>query len=320
MNKFLIGFVSAILLIVSVSCSSILNKNGGVLGKSQKTINQARTAIQAADTELAKKDKDRLSHIGAYADATEYSLNKITNAPREVTVAKEINDRVKALADKPDFNEVKELHAIVDSLCAQIDKVRQDGEKDLLKKDKQLSELNNDIKELKAEKSQAINEFKVAAEEASQKADQYQATLKQMDSFFGLGAVFYGLKKFIISSLWIIGIGSLLFLILRVLSASNPIAAGIFNIFNLIGSWFVHAIQIIVPKAVSMAGNVATTTFNAYKGTMTKLVDAIQMAKEKATAAGKTATIEEMLTEASKSMNEDEKAIIDELKAALNWK
>ena len=151
-------------------------------------------------------------------------------------------------------------------------------------------------------------------------ADQYKATLGQMDSWFGLGAVFYGTKKFIVSSAWILGIGSILFIILRILTTSNPIASALFSVFDQMGNWLVHTIQVVFPKAVSLAGNVSSQLFNSYKSTLTKIVDAVQMAQSNSTASGKTATIQDALNEAAKSMNTDEKAIVDELKKALNWK
>ncbi len=76
----------------------------------------------------------------------------------------------------------------------------------------------------------------------------------------------------------------------------------------------------IVPKAVDIAGHVTTDAFNAYKSTLTKIVDAIQSAKTTAIAAGKEPNLEDVLDQVAKSMNEDEKAIVTEIKKALHWK
>ena len=100
---------------------------------------------------------------------------------------------------------------------------------------------------------------------------------------------------------------------------SNPMAASVFSIFSKIGSWFIGMIEFIVPKAAEMAGQTATAVFNAYKSTLTKVVDAIQMARERAKAAGKEPNINNVLDEVAKSMNTDEKAIVSELKKVLNW-
>jgi len=158
------------------------------------------------------------------------------------------------------------------------------------------------------------------AQEAAAAADAYKVELDKMNKWFGLGAIWYGLKRLIISSMWILGIGGVLFIILRLVSYSNPVAASIFSIFSTIGSWFVRGIEFLLPKAVALAGNTANKVFNVYKSTLWKIVDGIQTIKDRANASGKEPSINEMLDEVAKSMNSDEKAIVDEIKKALNWK
>ena len=85
-------------------------------------------------------------------------------------------------------------------------------------------------------------------------------------------------------------------------------------------SWVVNIIKLIVPKAVEMAGHVTTDAFNVYKSTMWKLVDGIQTIKDRAVAKGQAPNLNDVLDEVAKSMNADEKQIVEEIKKSLNWK
>ena len=322
-KQFLYGFVVALTIIVLVGCSSILNNNQGVFGKAQKKDAAIDAQIKLVEKAQAQTDADRLAHIGAFSKGgVEYSLNKIpdTNVTKEVTVAKQMNQRVEALANKPDFKEVEAIQKIVDELLSQVDKTRLEGEKALAAKDKELVKMQQLVKDLNSQREAEIAAAMKLADENAAKNDQLTKTLGQMDKWFGLGAIVYGLKKFIISAAWILGIGSVLFIILRILATSNPIASAIFGVFDQIGSWLIHTIAVIFPKALSLAGNVSTQLFNSYKGVMTKFVDAVQMAKTTAAAAGKEPNLKDVLDALEKTMDSNEKAIVDDIKKSLNWK
>ena len=107
-----------------------------------------------------------------------------------------------------------------------------------------------------------------------------------MDSWGGLGAVWYGLHKFIVRMAWVLGIGGVLFFILRILASSNPIAGAIFGIFDQIGSWMVNTISVIFPKALSIAGNVTTEVYNGTKSALTSIVDSVETVKLQQNASG----------------------------------
>ncbi len=187
-------------------------------------------------------------------------------------------------------------------------------------KDKEIQLLQTESRTLDTQKDSEIRKYMLAAQEFAANADAYKAKLGEMDQWMGLGAVWYGLKKFVISSMWILGIGSILFIILRIASFSNPLAASIFSIFSTIGSWVVKSIEFIIPKAVQTAGHVAGEVFNAYQSTLRKLVDGIQLIKDRAATKGESPKLEDVLDEVAKSMNEQEKEVISEIKRALHWK
>lgn len=315
MKKVFLSLILSISIVGLTSCG-ILHKNLGIFGKASKAEDKAKSKIELVDNTKANVDVKRLDLIGEYSAGVFYALNKDTNQSPAVTAAQSLNERIMALANKPDLNEVKSIAAVVDQLLTN----QVEGQRLLEKKDKEVKALSDQLRDLQIQKEKALKDYMALADKNAAKEDQYQATLRQMDAWGGLGAIGYGIKHLIIRLSWILGIGSVLFIILRIASMSNPIASALFQVFDVIGSWFVHAIQVIVPKAMSLAGNVTVKVFSAYKSTLTKIVDAVQMAKTNAVAAGKQATLQDVLDEAEKSMNTDEKQIVEEIKKALNWK
>jgi hypothetical protein len=276
MKKVLNVLVISVSLILLTGCRGLLSKNEGVLGKSSKNIAAATENVRSIDTKLAETDQDRLTHIGAWSKGVEYSLDKSTNTEdKAISTAKVINTRVEELANKPDLNELKQVYKIIDSFLTNA----VEGQKLLDKKDKEIIELQNSIASLDKDKKDAIKEYADIAESNAAKADQYQATLKQLDSGWGLSAVWYGLKKFATHIAWIFGIGTVLFIILRVLATTNPIASAIFGIFDQMGSWFIHTIAALAPKALSVSKLVEQKVVDDYKVVVTKLVDTVEQLK-----------------------------------------
>ena len=258
--------------------------------------------------------------IAGLAYGTDYALSKVNEPPREVQVARDINQRVVSIAGSPTVEKMKEMQETIDKLTSMLATERDEGKVALASKDQEISILQSEAKLLTAAKESEIRKYMNAAQEAAANADAYKVELNKMNSYLGLGAVWYGLKKFVVSSMWILGIGGILFAILRLVSYSNPVAASIFSLFSTIGSWFVRGIEALFPKAIALAGHTANAVVNGYKSTLWKLVDGIQMAKERAKASGKEPSVNELLDEVAKSMNEEEKVIVEEIKKALNWK
>lgn len=314
MHRFFIIFVLSFSILLLEGCSSLSTKHEGILGKSQKQETVIKEQIQTANKELAKSNVDRLTKIGEFNYGVKYALDKLPMT-NEVKIAYDLSIRIESLAEKPSLDAMKEMKKIVDDLLTDYEK----GKKELEKKDKEISQLFSDINSIKKEKSDAIDRYVALADKTAAERDQYKATLGDMNSFFGLGAVFYGLKHFIFSMAWILGIGSILFLILRMLASSNPIAGAIFGVFEQVISWFVHCLKTVAPKAINIAGFVDGKIFDGYKKTLTDIIDSIQMLKEKE-AVGTKYSIDDILTEISKSMNQDDKDRVSEIKKSLNWK
>lgn len=295
-------------------CTSIF-RNTAVRGVSSVAEDKAKAKIEQVDATVAKLETKKLDEIGEFSFGVNWLLDKsIESNDVNITVpaAKELNQRVQVLANQPTLQAMKDMKELASQLMTNNAEL-------LLSKDKEINTLLEDVKQIKTDRDLAIKNYIKIADQNATLADGYRATLNKMDKWLGLGAVWYGTKKFAISSMWILGIGSILFIALRILSISSPIASGIFMVFNVIGSWFVKLIQFIVPKAIEIAGHTSTTIFEAYKSTLTKLIDGIQLIKDRSTASGQKPSLTEVLDEVAKTMNDDEKDIILELKKALNW-
>ncbi len=315
MRHTIILMFAALSLLVLSGCAIFTTK-----GAAAKAEEQGRARITNVETRLNNNAHDKIDTIASLAYGTDYALSKINEPPREVQVARDINQRVVSLAGSPTVEKMKEMQETIDNLTSALASERESGQIQMELKDQEITTLQLESKALVVAKDAEIHKYMNAAQAAAASADAYKVELDKMNSWLGLGAIWYGIKKFFVSSLWIFGIGGILFVILRIVSYSNPVAASIFSIFSTIGGWFVRAIEMVIPKAVAMAGHTANKVFDVYKSTLTKLVDNIQLVKERAKAAGTEPTINEMLDSAAKDMNEDEKKIVEEIKKALQWK
>jgi len=322
MKQYIGGFITGILVFVLVGCGSLLSSNKGVIGDSYKKNNAAKEQFTKIERGMAETDQQRLNHIGALAEGTDYALKKVQDPTKEVEVAKEMNDRVKVLANKPDFNEVKEVISIVDKLLSEIISEQKRGRDALSVKDVEIQDLNVQMKDLVVSKAAELDKYLKLAENNALKADQYKATLNEMDSWFGLGAIFYGVKRLFVSILWFVVIFLVLYLVLRLAASANPVVGSIFSIFEIGFSWVISLIKGIAPGAAKFASLVPTHISDGYKDTLQKLIDSIELMKDREAAAGgeKEHTISELLTEVSKSMDQSDKDRIDRIKRELKWK
>lgn len=316
-KKFINIIFVTIVLTTLTSCAYISSLTKG---KSTKIEEKGRAAILNTDNKINNNTSEKLDTIAGLAFGTDYALSKVPTPQKEVQVARGINQRVVSIAGSPTVEKMKDMQDTIDKLTSTLANEREIGIKKLNDKDSSIIALQDESKILISEKEAQIHKYMLTAQTAAEQSDLVQGELNKMNKWFGLGAIWYGVKRFAISAMWILGIGSILFFVLRIASMSNPICASIFQIFNVAGSWVVNTIKVIVPKAVELSGSISNNIFNAYKNTLVKVIDGIQIVRDRAIAAGKEPNLEDVLNEVEKTMNSDEKAIIDELKKSLNWK
>jgi hypothetical protein len=304
-----------VLMLFTTSCDTLK----GVFGKKSLAETKQATKIEDVQKAQVKNDKAKMNQVAVLASGTEYALNKVTNKEPPVVVAQDINNRVMSLAGKPDLDAEKEMWKTVDDLTSQNANLRVTGLKELVKKDKEISDIQTESKVLVEAKDVEIKNYMDLAEKTARNADTTKAALDEYKGWLGLKAVFLGLKQFLFTSMWIVLGLVVVFIVLRFASMSNPIAASIFSIFERVGSWCINTISVLAPKALDKAGQVSVELYNQSHLLLKKLVDNIQSIREIEKRTGKDITLKEVLVELDKSLDSNEKAIIDKLKKDLGY-
>lgn len=291
------------------------------IGKKSAKETSARSKIENVDSLITSNLRNKFDQLANIHYGVDYALSKEDNPSKNVEVAKNLNHRAISLSGAPSIDDVKRTQKMVDDLVSELRTERQRGLKALEMKDGEIYTLQVQSQALVVAREAEIKKYMKMAADIAARADLIQDELDKMNRYLGLGAVFYGLKKFTISVAWILGIGSILYLVLRFASMSNPLAASIFSIVDIIMSWFVNMIRIIAPKSLEVAGQTASTIANKYRNTMVKMIDGIQYLKEKQKEGPeKKYTLDELLTEFSKLMNDEEKFMIEKVKKDIGYK
>lgn len=280
----------------------------------------SRARVESVESMLGANLKDKLEQISAISYGVDYVLSDIESDSKEAKIARDLNTRTMSLTGAPNVEEMKKMRQMIDDLRSQLITAQEEGFAALEKKDSEIYSIQLRSKVLQEAKDTEIRRYMKLAQDTAARADAIQAELDKMNSFFGVGAIWYGVKRLITRMAWFIGIGSILYLFLRFASMSNPIAASIFSIFDQIMSWFVNLIRVLAPKALEVAGQTATVVADKYKQVMFKMIDNIEALQEiqKRDPTHKF-TIDELLSELSKSMNDEEKKMIDKVKRDIGY-
>lgn len=313
---FLIG-----LLVLSTSCGHIKDLINSST-KSEDKLDKKKVELQVKKDELAKNNEVKLKQIGTLSKGVDHALNIETNKSKPINVAIELNDRVSSLASNPDVKDVARIKKIVDDLVSDIEKERRVGAESLSKLDRELQYVQSERDLIKAAYEKKSAEFTAISEKIAEENDKNEAIVGEMDKWFGLGAVWYGVKKFLISAVWILSIGTILFLVLRVLSQTNPIAAAVFGLFEMAGSAVLQLVKVVIPNSFSHAKFVDKGTSEKYRGTLDKIIDTLQVLKEqnKLASDDKKIDLGLVFVELDKKLDDAEKRVVTERLQAMNWK
>lgn len=277
-------------------------------------IDATKNKIVNTEKELAKNTDSKMAEIAVLASGTDYSLKKVTNPPIEVKTAIDINGRVINIAGNPNLDELNKIKQIIDLLNSEVEKEHKRGEKLLAEKDSQIVELQQQRVQIQNQYEDQINTLKVQATEVAKKADKLQGVVNEVNSWMGLGGVVYGMKRFVSTAVIGILIFGILFIALRFFAAVNPIAGAVFSVFEHFASYAVSLIKGIFPNSLSFSNHIELPTFNRYKNTLDSVVDTLYELQKLQKKGGASCTLDDVLTELDKNLNDPEKKLIDELK------
>ena len=223
----------------------------------QKIIAKEEKKVDSTLVEMEKNDKGKRIQTSGLSVGIQHSLNQVTNAPVQVDTAKKLNERVISIFGSPHIDEIKRIKATVDLLNSALIEERKKGDELLAQRDEIINKLQKEKSELNQKYDDQLWQLTDKAKEVAKEADQNKAVLDSMSGMFGLNAVFWGLKKFVVSALTAIIIFVVVFVILRLLATVHPAAAGVFSIFNMLGSAAISVLKALTPKAFEMS-NFAT--------------------------------------------------------------
>ena len=325
MRSVLIKTISLCSLILLSSCGTLTGKNEGVSGKATRAEEKAHNQIELVNDAIVYNDRQKLQTIGVFATGTEYALSKIQTPDNEIDVARELNSRVLTLTESPSLDQLKKVHSMVDNLVSSLQQQRDVGLKELAKRDGDIYDIQLEKKSLSNIKDQEIKRYMDVAQSAASKADQYEATLGEMDSMWGIGAIFFGVKRLFTRAFIFLSIFAFIYLVLRVLSTMHPAGAAAFQIFDMIASVFMNIIKGLAPGAAKMAKLVPEATSVIYKQTLGHMVGTIETLKQKDSDAAtsgqpvKKYSLTEILNEFSKVMDRPNKDVVDEVKTDIRW-
>lgn len=287
----------------------------GMFGNASSKIAKQADRIDAVQTQLDNNKDKKILEAKDFSFGTATALNQATNKEPAITVAKEMNDRVENILGLPDLQQQKEMVSLVNGLISNTIAAKVA----LYQKDNDIIAIQKEEKFLSASKDKEIQKALDLSEKIGLQADASKAELNKYQGWFGLSAIWMGLKQFISSAFWaVLGFG-ILFLILRVLSTVNPVASAIFSIVDVFFAWVVNAIKVIAPKALTVAKTVSSDVYNGTRSALTSIVDSVETVKMQADASGQPATIEDLLNTAELSMTPEDKAVIEQIKIKLKW-
>lgn len=310
-NKFC--FIFAIWLLLS-GCASWGGKD-----KNQRNINDKKNNVQDAKDALNENSKEKMKQVQSLSYGVGYALKKAPTNNVPVNIANELNERIVSLSGSPNMEEVNKMKVMVDKLTSKIIEEQKLGRELLKKKDEEITAIQKERDILKEELDSKQDELSAAATKMSQQADETKSKLDAMNGFFGLGAIFYGIKRFITSCLIFILVFSIIFLVLRILAATNPIAAAFFSIFNMIGGMLLQAIKSLAPGSLKSANLVTNDEHNYYKDTLYKIVDNVQEVKQNGKVLNKDLLIKDLFDKLDRNLSDHDKDLIARVKKELKW-
>ena len=307
------------ILLILTGCFSTI-KPSKQIDDNQKVIAKEEKKVDNTLVEIEKNDKGKRIQTSGLSVGIQHSLNQVTNAPVQVDTALKLNERVISIVGSPHIDETKRIKATVDLLNSALVEERRKGEEMLAQRDDIINKLQKEKSELNQKYDDQLWQLTDKAKEVAKEADQNKAVLDSMSGMFGLNAVFWGLKKFVISALSTIIVFVVVFVILRLLATVHPAAAAAFSIFNMLGSMFVSIIKALTPKAFELSNLISKDKVEEFKSPLVKIVDVIQELKEKQKEfPDRVYPVTEALKRFDKEMDSKEKDLIDDILKEQKW-
>lgn len=319
-KKLLLLILVLIIPITFSGCKTVVSKNET---KNQKKIQSEINSVSSIEKDIQKAESVKNGLISNLSWGIQYSLNNSDNVGfslENIKTATLLNKRILSLSGQPNINDMKTMEDLVDKLNSTVITLKAEGQAALDKKDAEIMSLLSTKKTLEDNLLKANKNLILVAQKQAESADNNKMVVDTVNSYWGLGAIYYGLKRFITTGFITIVIIMVLYLVLRILSTMNPIASALFNVIETAFSYLVKLLKLIAPNSTTISGLSETTEVNKYKNTLISIVDSIETLQANLSDSEKgNITLKNIMTEFSKNMNSDNKTIINEIKSDLKW-
>jgi len=330
---FAVFLIAFFVLVALPSCKTIQNGDG------TKQVVEAAGKVTEAELNVAENTDKKMESIGEFSYGTSLALNNIYSLPEfeslpmtfklSLDAAVLTNNFVRELSSAPNSQKMLEMEEFIKKLTSELESERKSAFNQSLIYENNIAELNKQSTELQIKLDQAEKSFKELTFSLGEKVDtlstslanekskttNLEGKLEKFDEGFGFYSIRHGIGIFFKKIMWI-GLGfGVIFLILKILASSNPIAAAIFSVFESIIGGIIKFFSYIFPKAVEFAGHISMKTFNKVESSRNKIIDTIEeLYNIEKNSPGKTFTLNEIFEHLGKNMNDADK---EEVKLAL---
>jgi Ca2+/Na+ antiporter len=314
-RSFVVIFLAAV---TFYGCS--LFPGGKSVDKNAKEAAKQEKKLETVNKGLISNSEVATKQASALVTGIEISLNQVTNKTLEIETAQNLAQRVITIVGSPTLAEHEKIKSTVLLLNSSVQLERERGAKLLAERDSVIIALQKQREELEKKYDAQVEKISENARNTAKNADQNQSKIDQIDGFWGLSAVWYGTKRFVITSLWVIIGGLVIFIVLRLLAASHPAISALFGIFEFIGSLVINAVKVLAPKAAQLASLMPKSDYAKYKNLCLKIVDNIAELKYNTKVADKTYSLQEVLAKFSEDFDQSDKDLVEELTIETKWK
>ena len=314
-RSFVVIFLAAV---TFYGCS--LFPGGKSVDKNAKEAAKQEKKLETVNKGLISNSEVATKQASALVTGIEISLNQVTNKTLEIETAQNLAQRVITIVGSPTLAEHEKIKSTVLLLNSSVQLERERGAKLLAERDSVIIALQKQREELEKKYDAQVEKISENARNTAKNADQNQSKIDQIDGFWGLSAVWYGTKRFVITSLWVIIGGLVIFIVLRLLAASHPAISALFGIFEFIGSLVINAVKVLAPKAAQLASLMPKSDYAKYKNLCLKIVDNIAELKYNTKVADKTYSLQEVLSKFSEDFDQSDKDLVEELTIETKWK
>ena len=145
--------ISVVIASLLTGCSTIK----GIFGKSATEEQKSADKIELAKNEIAQNTSDQLYEISGLSFGVGYSLNQSVNDDPAIKTAQVLNERVQNVAGLPNLEDQKSMQSLVTDL------LNNTGDKALAAKDREISDLQSQKKDLESNKDKGEFAQKLAS-------------------------------------------------------------------------------------------------------------------------------------------------------------